>query len=94
MALSEHSLFELSKKSINSTFLFSLRIWKGDFRMTDHYQAVTELLEANFQEIDGYDFYQYIFPDNECCGEWNTDFSKPNAIYLYCNLADQGTRRK
>ncbi len=56
MALSENSLFELSKKSINSTFLFSLRMWKGGFRMTD--------------------------------------FSKPNAIYLYCNLADQGTRRK
>ena len=68
-------------------------MWKGDFRMTDHYQAVTELLEANFQEIDGYDFYQYIFPNNESQGEWNTDFSKPNAIYLYRDPADQGTRR-
>lgn len=61
--------------------------------MTDHYQAVTELLEANFQEIDGYAFYQYIFPNNESQGEWNTDFSKPNAIYLYRDPEDQGTRR-
>ena len=61
--------------------------------MTDHYRAVTGLLEANFQEIDGYDFYQYIFPNNESQGEWNTDFSKPNAIYLYRDPEDQGTRR-
>ena len=87
------SSFQSIQHFFSFLLLFSLRIWKGDFRMTDHYQAVTELLEANFQEIDGYDFYQYIFPDNECCGELNTDFSKPNAIYLYRDPADQGTRR-
>ena len=61
--------------------------------MTDNYRAVTELLASNFQEMDGYDFYRYIFPDNECQGEWNTDFSKPNGIYLYRDPADEGTQR-
>ena len=61
--------------------------------MTDNYRAVTELLASNFQEMDGYDFYRYIFPDNECQGEWNTDFSKPNGIYLYRDPTDEGTKR-
>lgn len=61
--------------------------------MTDNYRAVTELLGSDFQEMNGYDFYRYIFPDNECQGEWNMDFSKPNGIYLYCDPADQGTKR-
>lgn len=61
--------------------------------MTDNYRAVTELLASNFQEMDGDNFYRYIFPDNECQGEWNTDFSKPNGIYLYRDPADEGTKR-
>ena len=44
-------------------------------------------------DIDGYEFYKFIFPNNERSGEMNTDFSKPNAIYLYKN-DDETSERK
>lgn len=34
---------------------------------------------------NGYEFYKYIFPDNERSGEVSNDFSKPNAVYLFKN---------
>lgn len=45
----------------------------------------------NFDEINGFDFYKYIFPNNENKGEYMVDFSKPNAIYLY---EEEGKIRK
>src|SRR5690625_4903584 len=44
-------------------------------------------------DVDGYEFYKFIFPNNERSGEMNTDFSKPNAIYLYKN-GDETSERK
>lgn len=40
-------------------------------------------LDSLYDQVNGYDFYKYIFPNNEKLGELNTDYSKPNAIYLY-----------
>ena len=37
----------------------------------------------DYELVDGQDFYEYIFPDNEISGEIHKDYSKPNAIYLY-----------
>ncbi len=51
--------------------------------MQDTYTILNEHLRANYDEINGYDFYRYIFPNNENKGEFNTDYSKPNAVYLY-----------
>lgn len=51
-----------------------------------NYLEVTEFLEARFEEVpDGYEFYKFVFPDNECTGEMPNNYSKPNAIYLYEN---------
>lgn len=62
--------------------------------MTNNYSEQIEYLSNRFDEIDGYDFYKYIFPNNENQGEYNTDFSKPNAIYLYEDERDQDTKRR
>ena len=47
------------------------------------YQDVVSLLEARYEEVNGYDFYREIFPDGECSDEQHEDFSHPNAIFLY-----------
>lgn len=61
--------------------------------MTDNYTEVADILTNAYEEIDGYDFYRAIFPDNENMGELHTNFSKPNAIYLYKDEKDEGTKR-
>ena len=60
--------------------------------MTKNYQEVYDYLSAQFPEVGGYDFYREIFPDNENSGEQHTDFSHPNAIFLYKD--EQDTERK
>ena len=62
--------------------------------MTDNYREQIAFLSGQYDEIDGYDFYRYIFPNNENQGELLTDFSKPNAVYLYQDEKDQGTKRR
>ena len=62
--------------------------------MTDNYREGLEYLSAQFSEVNGYDFYRDIFPDNEISGELHEDFSYPNAIYLYRDEADEGTERR
>lgn len=49
------------------------------------YKEITTILSLMYEEINGYDFYNYIYPNNEVTGELNQDYSKPNAIYLYHN---------
>ena len=41
------------------------------------------LIDAGYDEISGVDLYEEIFPDNEVTGEIYTDYSRPNAIFLY-----------
>lgn len=53
-----------------------------------------EFLINRFEEIDGYDFYQFLFPNNEFVREFNNDFSKPNAIFLYSDLRDKDSKRR
>lgn len=53
-----------------------------------------ELLSNVYDQIDGESFYRYIFPDNENAGEFHTDFSRPNAIYLYQDELDEGSQRR
>ena len=47
------------------------------------YMDCYEYLSAQFPEVGGCEFYEELFPDNEKSGEIYTDFSHPNAIYLY-----------
>ena len=50
---------------------------------TSNYREQIDYLSNQYQEWNGYDFYRFLFPDNEVVGELNTDFSKPNAVFLY-----------
>lgn len=61
--------------------------------MTENYLEQLSFLEGTYEEIFGYDFYRFIFPSNENEGELHTDFSLPNAIYLYKDEKDEGTKR-
>ena len=60
--------------------------------VTENYRQVCAYLEARYPEIDGYNFYRDIFPDNENAGELHEDFSHPNAIYLYKDEQDPKRR--
>ena len=51
--------------------------------MTENYRGCYEYLSAQYPEVGGYEFYKELFPDNEHSGERHTDFSHPNAVYLY-----------
>lgn len=48
-----------------------------------NYMRVKEILSSRYEEVGGYDFYRYIFPNNQNVGELSENYSKPNAIYLY-----------
>lgn len=51
-----------------------------------NYIEVTEILAAKFEEVfSGYEFYKFIFPNNENSGDMRTNYTRPNAIYLYKN---------
>lgn len=58
------------------------------------YTEVLEVLNALYEEVDGYSFYNYIFPDNQKCGEFGIHYEKPNAIFLYTDEKDIGTKRR
>lgn len=62
--------------------------------MTENYRDCFEYLSAQFPQIGGYEFYREIFPDNENAGEQHTDYSHPNAIYLYRAAPDQKKLRR
>ena len=57
------------------------------------YRELNTALSALYEQVDGQSFYEYIFPNNEKQGEQHSDFSKPNAIYLYRDERDRGTER-
>lgn len=57
------------------------------------YHEVRACLSAQFEEVNGYDFYRDIFPNNENEGENHTDFSHPNAIYLYTDTEDKERKK-
>lgn len=58
-----------------------------------NYESLLNILSDRFSEVNGYKFYKSIFPRNENKGEMNTDYSKPNAIYMYKDERDEGTKR-
>lgn len=59
-----------------------------------NFHACFELMSNVYDQVNGEDFYRYIFPNNENSGEMHTDFSRPNAIYLYQADQDTGTKRR
>ncbi len=59
-----------------------------------NYKEVADILRFHYPEVEGKEFYKYIFPDNQDEGELSNDYSKPNAVYLYKDPKDEGTDRK
>ena len=62
--------------------------------MPKDYSDCYEYLSAQFSEVGGCEFYRELFPDNENAGEIHTDFSHPNAIYLYRDESAGKERRR
>ena len=60
----------------------------------NNFRECYELLSNVYDQVNGEDFYRYIFPDNENSGELYSDFSHPNAIYLYHDEQDEGAKRR
>lgn len=58
--------------------------------MVDNYRDCYDYLDSQFLRVDGYEFYRELFPNNENFGEHHTDFSHPNAVYLYRDEQDEG----
>lgn len=60
----------------------------------ESYDEIVTMLESQYAEVNGCNFYRYIFPENEKSGKMYTDFSHPNAVYLYQDGRDKGTERR
>lgn len=56
------------------------------------YREVVARLENQFEEVRGQEFYEELFPGNECRGDNSQDYSKPNAIYLWREVSRQRRR--
>lgn len=59
----------------------------------DDYTTLFNILNSLYDEVNGYDFYKDIFPYNESMGKMSKNYTQPNAIYLYEDEKDEGTRR-
>lgn len=57
------------------------------------YDDVYNRLSNIYNEVNGYEFYRYIFPNNENQGELSNDYSRPNAIYLYRDEENSSSKR-
>lgn len=66
-----------------------------DSPVEEQFEIKKQLMSAKYgDEINGYEFYKYIFPNNERAGELSNDFSTPNAIYLFKNEDQDISDRK
>lgn len=61
--------------------------------MPQDYMDCYEYLDAQFPELGGCEFYAELFPDIESSGELHSDFSHPNAVYLYRD-EEKGRQRR
>ncbi len=60
--------------------------------MIENYFDCYDYLSSQYSEVDGYNFYKELFPDNEISGFECKDFSHPSAVYLYQD--EQGEKKK
>lgn len=58
----------------------------------ENYNAVVNIMDSFTDRVNGYDFYKYIFPKNEEQGEQQSDFSRPNAIFMHENRVTAAKR--
>lgn len=60
----------------------------------EDYEELYQNLSNVYEQVNGYEFYRDLFPNNEDKGELNDDFSKPNAIFLYFDEEFNRMRRR
>ena len=63
-------------------------------KVVKNYNEMFDFLNSSYDEINGVEFYQSIFPHNQNEGELTGDYSRPNAIYLYEDPEDKDSKRK
>lgn len=66
-------------------------------RLKDYFDCMTYLRNKGYREfndLNGYEFYRFVFPNCENVGEMNQDFSKPNPVYLYSDFKTERLRRR
>lgn len=62
-------------------------------QVPEDYSQVIDELSRDYEEVPGDQFYREIFPDNENTGDDYTDYSHPNAVYLYQGEGEKIHRR-
>lgn len=62
--------------------------------MSDYSELFNYMRDAGYENVNGYEFYQDIFPNCEESGSYHSDYSRPNAIYLYFDKERQRLRRR
>lgn len=62
--------------------------------LSKDYYSVINILETNYDEFFGLDFYSYIFSDNQCTTDYGKDYFKPNSIYLYRDESTSKIKRR
>ena len=65
---------------------------ESEQRVTQNYKENVAYLSGGFDEVNGYDFYCDLFPNTKNSDEFPTDFSRPNAVFLYGAMADEGDK--
>ena len=58
------------------------------------YDDLVRRLGALYDEVRGEEFYEELFPDNENTGDNYTDYSHPNAIYLYRDMVEVDGKKR
>lgn len=66
----------------------------GIYNFKENYIELDNILSRDFEEVEGVEFYKYIFPNNQNEGELTGNYSKPNAVYLYKDERDENTERE
>ena len=62
--------------------------------MSNNYAECMEFLSSQFEKVNGFDYYLELFPNNEKQGELHSDFSQPNAIFIYMDELTQKKKTK
>lgn len=62
--------------------------------LMDDYQELYEYFEGrDYRYLNGFEFYNVLYPERESQGEYQTNYKKPNPVYLYYD-SDKGRLRR
>ena len=53
-----------------------------------NYKEVEELLSFHYEEIEGEEFYRYIFPNNQNEGEYSGDYSLSLTLFIFMKMKE------